>query len=107
MGLAHYGVAKLVLALSVTAGAAFAVMDPTTKGYVIASCIAAIPPTITGVFNHFNISAVAEKVDGINARLTNEKNVAVVLLTDASKQLAHAEGRAEGIKSEQDKKETQ
>lgn len=30
--------------------AALAVMDPTTKGFLLAACIVAIPPTITGIF---------------------------------------------------------
>jgi hypothetical protein len=71
-------------------------MDPTTKGYIIAGCISAIPPTIAGLFNHWKIAAVEEKVDGMNSALRTERKEAVAQLADTSKQLSHAEGVKEG-----------
>jgi hypothetical protein len=103
MFIASYGAMKLVFIASVLAGAAFAVIDPTTKGYIIAGCIAAIPPTVTGFFNHWKISTVERKVDGMNSELRAEKKQAVAELVDTSKQLSHAEGRREGIESTEDK----
>jgi|ERR1019366_2006339 hypothetical protein len=103
MSVVHYGAVKIILIASITAGAAFAVMDPTTKGYVIAGCIAAIPPTITGIFNHWKISAVERKVDGMNTALSVKADNAVSELADASNKLAHADGRREGVESTEEK----
>jgi hypothetical protein len=97
---AHYGAAKLVFLVSVSVGAAIAVMDPNVKGYLIAGCVAAIPPTITGLFNHWKISTVERKVDGMNSELRAEKKQAVAELADTSKQLAHAEGVKQGSDTE-------
>jgi hypothetical protein len=99
----HLGALKLVLLVSLSMATAVAVMDPTTKGYIIAGCIAAIPPTITGMFNHWKISAVEHKVDGMNAALTSERNDAVSKLSGVSEKLAHSDGRREGIESTEDK----
>ena len=99
MSIVHYISAKIIALISVPIATAFAILDPTTKGYVIAGCIAAIPPTITGMFNHVKIGQVARRVDGINTRLRDDKEAAVSQLADTSKQLSHAEGRREGIES--------
>jgi hypothetical protein len=102
MSIVHYTGVKVIVAASLAAGAAVAVMDPTTKGYIIAACIAGIPSTISGffgLFNHIKIGKIATKVDGINSELAAKQEQTAAQLGDTSKLLARAEGRREGIES--------
>ena len=103
MSIVHYGALKLVLVASILAAAAIAAMDPTTKGYIVAGCIAAIPPTITGVLNHWKIAAVEHKVDGMNTALTAKADNAIAQLSDAKNEIAHKDGRREGVESKEEK----
>ena len=75
-------------------------MDPTTKEFIIAGCLAAIPSTVTGLFNHWKIRDVEHKVDGMNEALRAEKNQAVSDLAASDKQLSRAEGVKEGSDAE-------
>lgn len=85
-----------VTAISLLAGIAFFAMDPTTKGFLVGGCIAAIPPTITGIFGLIKINKVEAKVDGILSK-AHENEKAATSRADKS------EAKAEGIKEEQDR----
>ena len=106
MSIAHYGAVKIVVAASLSVAAAIAIMDPTTKGYVVAGCIAGVPSTIAGIFGLISLTIsrrIEHKVDGMNTALTVKADNAVSQLTDTSKELAHAAGRREGIESVEEK----
>jgi hypothetical protein len=104
--LAAYKLGAWVLGLG--AGAIFAVVEKGTTSNVqlalIAGGIAAVPPTITGLFalvlQHANakkLNKIGENVDGILSKAQTGE-------TAALKRADHAEGRREGVESEQERK---
>jgi hypothetical protein len=107
MALHHYAAYKLVGIVSLGAGALFAIIEKGATSNIelalISGGIAAIPPTITGIFalvlQHSNakkLSAIGSNVDGILHKAQEGE-------TAALKRADHAEGRREGVESEQDR----
>ena len=103
MSIVHYYSVKLVAIIFVPIGTVIAVMNPTVEGYIVAGCIAAIPPTITGIFNHWKIVNVEHKVDGMNAALVAKNKDTADKLSTSQDKLSHAEGRREGVESNETK----
>jgi hypothetical protein len=107
MALHHYAAYKIVGIISLGAGALFAFIEKGNTSNVqlalIAGGIAAVPPTITGLFalvlQHSNakkINKIGENVDGILSKAQTGEIAAL-------KRADHAEGRREGVDAEQDR----
>jgi hypothetical protein len=104
MGLHHLGLLKVGSWLfGLLVGAVVFAMDPTTKAFLFGLCIASIPPTITGLFTLRKLNRIDVNVDGRLGKLLNEKDAADAKLADKSAQLAHAQGRREGVESKEPK----
>jgi hypothetical protein len=125
MALAHIGIAKVVhIAIGAVAAAAFA-LDPSYKMFAIAMLVAGTPPTITGLFsmrlqakalklqaqNAQTLHKVEEQTDGIFSRMSEKADQAQaksdqqgVALRAATTRADSAEGRREGVESEQERR---
>ena len=115
MTLHHFAAYKIVGVISLGAGILFAFIEknttPIMQLVVVGSCIAAVPPTITGLFGLWlqhrtlalqrsdskTLATVGEKVDGILSKAQTGEIAAL-------KRADHAEGRREGVESEQERK---
>jgi hypothetical protein len=107
MAIHHFAAYKLAGVIGLGAGAIFAFIEKGTTSNVelalIAGGIAAVPPTITGLFSlvlqHRNagkLTKISENVDGILSKAQTGE-------TAALKRADHAEGRQEGIEAEQNR----
>jgi hypothetical protein len=107
MALHHYAAFKLAGAIGLGAGAIFAFVEKGTTSNVelalIAGGIAAIPPTITGVFSLIVQSRNANKLKEVGAKVDGILEKSHLGEQAALKRADFADGRREGVEAEQDR----
>jgi hypothetical protein len=106
MSLHHIGAAKIVALVSAAIGAVILALDPTVKVALIVSIaptVASVWAVVLGIMNRDQLKVIKVDVNTNFQKLLREKEDQNKEMAQKTTDLAHAQGRREGIESRETK----